>query len=111
MITNYLYVFIYEVLHKKDADLASFMIDGQYIVKSDGINLYRVYYRYYESFQDAIIDLIKISADFNEPIIFPPSKLNTSYLNILIDNKYGYLFDIKSCLELLLRERTGGIKQ
>jgi hypothetical protein len=111
MLSNNLYVFIYEALHKKDADLASFMFDGQNTVKSDGINLYRAYYRYYETFQDAIIDLVKISADFDEPIIFPPSKLNTSYLNILINNKYGYLFDVNSSVELLLRERTGGIKQ
>jgi hypothetical protein len=105
MLTNKLFVFIFECTAEEASRIEPFRLEGLYTCKHDNREVYRCYYRYYDSFQSAIADLVKLAAEFDYQILYPASKISTSYLLVNINNRFGYLHDVNSAVELMLKTR------
>ena len=99
MLTNKLFVFIFECTAEEASRIESFRLEGLYTCKHDNKEVYRCYYRYYDSFQSAIVDLAKLSTEFDYQILYPASKISN------INNRFGYLHDVNSAVELMLKNR------
>jgi hypothetical protein len=48
---------------------------------------------------------VKLAAEFDYQILYPASKISTSYLLVNINNRFGYLHDVNSAVELMLKTR------
>jgi hypothetical protein len=107
MLTNKLFVFIFECTAEEASRIEPFRLEGLYTCKHDNKEVYRCYYRYYDCFQSAIVDLAKLSTEFDYQILYPSSKISTSYLLVNINNRFGYLHDVNSAVELMLKNRIG----
>jgi hypothetical protein len=105
MLTNKLFVFLFECTAEEASRIEPFRLEGLYTSKHDNKEVYRCYYRYYDSFQSAVADLVKLAAEFDYQILYPASKISTSYLLVNINNRFGYLHDVNSAVELLLKTR------
>jgi len=100
-----LYVLLLECSNIEAAEVESILKSDKYVNKHDAHEVYRIYYKYYATFEAAVIDLASIASEYPEQVIFPRHRLGTHYIRIQINNRFGYLHDVNSAFEIMLHNR------
>jgi hypothetical protein len=113
-----LYVLIFQISIKNSTELANLWFTGfsgnhskwEYGNRNkqtkENKQLHIVFYKYYKTFNDAIVDFAKVSAESKGRLTINPKRIAaTHYISISLDNYYGYLYDVGSAFNSLLEER------
>lgn len=107
MLINSKYVLLFETT-SKEAPLVELMIDSiDYVIQNDGDTINRIYYKYYDTFTQAIKDIAVMgdnitTANFQ---IHPRGRFGIHYIRIKIKERFGYLYDVNSAFGAMLQEK------
>lgn len=100
-----MYVFLIEAPIEEAANIEMIISSEKFVTKFIDGNLYRIYFKYYTTFELAIQDLAEASVRIHENAIYPRHRLGTHYLRFQIGNRFGYLYDVNSAFELMLNQK------
>ena len=100
-----MYVFLIEAPLEEAATIETVIDSNNFVTKFIDGNLYRIYYKYYTTFEKAVQDLAEASGRIHENAIYPRHRLGTHYLRFQIGNRFGYLYDVNSAFEIMLSNK------
>jgi len=100
-----MYVFLIESPLEEAATIERVIDPDNFVTKFIDGNLYRIYYKYYNTFEKAVQDLVEASGRIEEIAIYPRHRLGTHYLRFQIGNRFGYLYDVNSAFEIMLSNK------
>ena len=100
-----MYVFLITAPLSESSTIERILETENFVTTYIDNELYRIYYKYYVSFEKAVQDLAEASGRMHENAIYPRHRLGTHYLRFQIGNRFGYLYDVNSAFEFMLNQK------
>jgi hypothetical protein len=107
MLINSKYVLLFETTCKESEQAEQMLNSSNYVIQNQDNVPIRVYYKYYDTFTEAIKDI----ATFGENIttanfqIHPRGRFGVHYIRIKLQERFGYLYDVNSAFGAMLQEK------